>query len=133
MLPRLLSRQALRRASLVVLMTCPLFASPLVVPATEKKIDDLLGRMTLDEKIGQLNQYSSGFDFTGPTPVGGKNLDLYEQVKRGQVGSLLNVVGAGATRKAQQVAVENSRLHIPLLFGLDVIHGYRTMFPVPLG
>lgn len=114
-------------------MTYTLVASPLVVPATERKIDDLLQRMTLEEKIGQLNQYSSGFDFTGPAPAGGKDLDLYEQVEHGQVGSLLNVVGAAATRKAQQVAVENSRLHIPLLFGLDVIHGYRTMFPVPLG
>jgi beta-glucosidase len=133
MLFRLISRQALRRASLFVLMTCTLVGSPLVVPATEKKIDDLLGRMTLDEKIGQLNQYSSTFDLTGPVPEGGKKLDLYEQIKRGQVGSLLNVVGAEATRKAQQLAVENSRLHIPLLLGHDVIHGYRTMFPVPLG
>ena len=133
MLPCLFSRPALRRASIFVTMTYTLVASPLVVPATEKKIDALLARMTLDEKIGQLNQYSSGFDFTGPAPAGGKDLDLYEQVKRGQVGSLLNVIGAKATRKAQQVAVENSRLHIPLLFGLDVVHGYRTMFPVPLG
>ncbi len=114
-------------------MTCTLVGSPLVVPANERKIDDLLERMTLDEKIGQLNQYSSTFDLTGPAPTGGKKLDLYEQVKRGQVGSLLNVVGPEATRKAQQLAVENSRLHIPLLLGLDVIHGYRTMFPVPLG
>ena len=133
MLFHLISRPALRRAAIFVTMTYTLAASPLVVPATEKKIDDLLARMTLGEKIGQLNQYSSGFDFTGPAPAGGKDLDLYEQVKRGQVGSLLNVIGAKATRKAQQVAVENSRLHIPLLFGLDVVHGYRTMFPVPLG
>jgi beta-glucosidase len=89
--------------------------------------------MTLDEKIGQLNQYSSTFNLVGPAPASGKNLDFYEQIKRGQVGSMLNVVGAEATRKAQQLAVENSRLHIPLLFGHDVIHGYRTMFPVPLG
>ena len=57
-------------------MTCTLVGSPLVVPATERKIDDLLGRMTLDEKIGQLNQYSSTFDLTGPVPAGGKKLDL---------------------------------------------------------
>ena len=114
-------------------MARTLLGSPLVVPATEKKIDDLLGRMTLDEKIGQLNQYSSTFNLVGPAPASGKNLDFYEQIKRGQVGSMLNVVGAEATRKAQQLAVENSRLHIPLLFGHDVLHGYRTMFPVPLG
>jgi len=133
MLLRLISRQALRRSSLFAVMTCTLAGSPLIVPATEKKIDDLLGRMTLEEKIGQLNQYSSTFNLVGPAPAGGKNLDNYEQIKRGQVGSMLNVVGAQATRAAQQLAVENSRLHIPLLFGHDVIHGYRTMFPVPLG
>jgi beta-glucosidase len=133
MFPCLISRHALRRASVLVLMTRTLLGFPLIVPATEKKIDDLLGRMTLDEKIGQLNQYSSTFNLVGPAPASGKNLDFYEQIKRGQVGSMLNVVGAEATRKAQQLAVENSRLHIPLLFGHDVIHGYRTMFPVPLG
>jgi beta-glucosidase len=102
-------------------------------PAIEKKLDALLAQMTLEEKIGQLNQYSSAFDPTGPAPTEGGAADVYKQIKDGQVGSLLNVLGAEATRKAQQIAVENSRLHIPLLFGFDVIHGYRTIFPVPLG
>jgi beta-glucosidase len=89
--------------------------------------------MTLDEKIGQLNQYSSNLDLTGPAPSAGDQKRVYDQVRGGQVGSLLNVIGADATRRAQQLAVEGSRLKIPMLFGLDVIHGYRTIFPVPLG
>src|SRR6185295_16785026 len=102
-------------------------------PVIETKVDALLLKMTLEEKIGQLNQYSSAFDPTGPAPTEGGAADVYRQIKAGQVGSLLNVLGADATRKAQQLAVENSRLKIPLIFGYDVIHGYRTIFPVPLG
>jgi beta-glucosidase len=108
-------------------------AQGLVDPAVEKKIDALLAQMTLEEKIGQLNQYSSNLDLTGPAPSAGDQKRVYDQVRGGQVGSLLNVIGADATRRAQQLAVEGSRLKIPLLFGLDVIHGYRTIFPVPLG
>ena len=84
--------------------------------------------MTLDEKIGQLVQYSAGFA-TGP---GASNLRYDELAAKGQVGSMLNVVGAEATNHYQHIAVEKSRLHIPILFGLDVIHGHRTTFPVPL-
>ena len=105
----------------------------LIDPAIEAKVDSLLGKMTLEEKIGQLNQYSSTFDVTGPAPAAGSNKIRYEQIRKGQVGSMLNVVGADATRRAQQLAVENSRLGIPLILGLDVVHGYRTMFPIPLG
>jgi beta-glucosidase len=108
-------------------------AQALVNPATEKKIDALLAQMTLEEKVGQLNQYSSPFDVTGPAPSQGYQKLAYDQIKQGLVGSMLNVTGAEATRKAQQLAVENSRLKIPLVFGYDVIHGYRTIFPVPLG
>ncbi len=108
-------------------------AQGLVVPATEKKIDALLAQMTLEEKVGQLNQYSSAFDVTGPAPSAGAQKVMYDQVRQGLVGSVLNVTGADATRKMQQLAVENSRLKIPMIFGLDVIHGYRTMFPTPLG
>ena len=108
-------------------------AQGLVVPATEKKIDALLAQMTLEEKVGQLNQYSSAFDVTGPAPSAGAQKVMYDQVRQGLVGSVLNVTGAEATRKMQQLAVENSRLKIPMIFGLDVIHGYRTMFPTPLG
>jgi beta-glucosidase len=108
-------------------------AQGLMNPATEKKIDALLAEMTLEEKVGQLNQYSSAFDVTGPPPSSGAQKVMYDQIRQGLVGSVLNVTGAEATRKMQQLAVENSRLRIPLIFGLDVIHGYRTMFPVPLG
>jgi beta-glucosidase len=105
----------------------------LVNPATEKRIDALLAQMTLEEKVGQLNQYSSPFDVTGPPPSQGAQAEAYQQVRSGLVGSMLNVNGAVATRRAQQLAVENSRLKIPMLFGYDVIHGYKTIFPVPLG
>jgi len=99
----------------------------------EKKLDALLAQMTLEEKIGQLNQYSQGFDVTGPAPKEGAQAEMYNQIRQGLVGSMLNVLGADATRKAQELAVNGSRLHIPMLFGYDVIHGYRTIFPVPLG
>jgi len=108
-------------------------AQALANPATEKKIDALLAQMTLEEKVGQLNQYSSPFDVTGPAPSAGAQKDAYDQIRKGLVGSMLNVTGAEATRKAQQLAVENSRLKIPMIFGYDVIHGYKTIFPIPLG
>ena len=84
--------------------------------------------MTLEEKIGQLVQYSAGYA-TGPNA---SNLKYDELVARGQIGSMINVVGAEATNHYQHVAIEKSRLHIPILFGQDVIHGHRTTFPVPL-
>ncbi len=115
------------------LMVVGALGQSLVNPQIEQKIDALLQKMTLEEKIGQMNQYSSAFDLTGPPPQGGGGREQYDQIRSGRVGSLLNVVGAAATRQAQQLAVEDSRLGIPLIFGLDVIHGYRTMFPVPLG
>ena len=99
----------------------------------EPRIDALLAQMTLEEKVGQLNQYASALDLTGPAPAAGDSPDRFAVLQKGWVGSLLNVTGAEATRKAQRLAVESSRLHIPLVFGYDVIHGYRTMFPVPLG
>ncbi len=102
-------------------------------PEIERRIDSLLGRMTLEEKIGQLNQYSSNFDITGPPPEAKDARQRFERIRSGLVGSMLNVTGAEATRQAQELAVENSRLHIPLIFGLDVIHGYQTSFPIPLG
>ncbi|MDQ1694231.1 MAG: beta-glucosidase, partial [Acidobacteriaceae bacterium] len=93
------------------------------------RVDALLGQMTLEEKIGQLVQYTSGSTITGPA---GEKLDYDAMLAKGQIGSLFNVVGAEATNHYQHIAVEKSRLHIPLLFGLDVIHGHRTTFPVPL-
>ena len=93
-------------------------AEGLVTPETEKKIDALLARMTLEEKVGQLNQYSSGFDLTGPAPTAGTSKERYDQIRGGLIGSMLNVVGAEPTRRAQQLAVESSRLKIPMIFGL---------------
>jgi beta-glucosidase len=92
------------------------------------RVEALLKKMTLEEKIGQLVQYSVG-NATGPNA---SNLKYDEMAAKGQVGSYLNVVGAGATNHFQHIAVEKSRLHIPILFGQDVIHGHRTTFPVPL-
>lgn len=94
------------------------------------KVDALLRKMTLDEKIGQLVQFSAGFA-TGPGSEG-KNQRFDDMVAKGQVGSFLNVVGADATNHYQHIAMEKSRLHIPIIFGLDVIHGDHTTFPIPL-
>lgn len=99
--------------------------------AIEKKIDDLLKQMTLEEKVGQMNQYSYSRAATGPVVDPTNNIE--DDIKKGLVGSVLNTTGAEQTRQLQKFAVENSRLHIPLIFGLDVIHGYKTIFPVPLG
>jgi beta-glucosidase len=89
----------------------------------------LLSRMTLAEKIGQMSQFSDGGVVTGP---GGTPVNLDEAVTQGNVGSVLNAVGLERIRELQRKAVEESRLGIPLLFGLDVIHGYKTIFPIPL-
>lgn len=96
--------------------------------AVEKKIDRLLSEMTLTEKIGQLNQYTGDRAATGPITA---NTSKYEDIKAGKVGAMLNVRGATDTRMVQEIAMQ-SRLKIPLLFGMDVIHGYRTTFPIPL-
>jgi beta-glucosidase len=92
------------------------------------RVDALLKKMTLEEKIGQLVQYSAGYA-TGPNA---SKLRYEEMVAKGQLGSMLDVVGADATNHYQHIALEKSRLHIPLLFGQDVIHGHRTTFPIPL-
>jgi len=92
-------------------------------------VDNLLSKMTLDEKIGQLNLPSSG-DFTTGLA---KSSDIGKKVGQGLVGGLFNIKGADKIKAVQKVAVENSRLKIPLIFGMDVIHGYETTFPIPLG
>ncbi|HEY2457269.1 MAG TPA: glycoside hydrolase family 3 N-terminal domain-containing protein [Candidatus Acidoferrum sp.] len=97
--------------------------------AIEQKIEALLKKMTVEEKVGQLAQYSSGT----PTGPGRGRTDYPEMVAKGEVGSLFNIEGAQAANQYQHIAVDKSRLHIPLLFGLDVIHGFRTTLPVPLG
>ena len=92
-------------------------------------IDNLMGKMTLQEKIGQLNLPVSGEIVTGQA----KSSDVAGKIRKGQVGGLFNVKGVENIREVQKIAVEQSRLKIPLLFGMDVIHGYETVFPIPLG
>src|SRR3984957_4468735 len=115
----------------------------LASPQIERKVDALLKQMTLDEKIGQLVQYSATEAHPVPTPgntttalnvnppaPGG--VDSYVLAQKGELGSMLNTVGQGLTNHFQHAAVDNTRLHIPLLFGADAIHGFRTIFPAPL-
>jgi beta-glucosidase len=92
------------------------------------RIDTLIARMTLAEKLGQLTMTASGYTVTGPVLAG----DSTESIIDGTVGNLLNMVGPGPTHEVQRLAVEKSRLGIPLLIGLDIIHGHRTLFPIPL-
>ncbi|MGB8259069.1 MAG: beta-glucosidase BglX [Terracidiphilus sp.] len=95
------------------------------------RVEALLRQMTLDEKIGQMVSFSGGFA-TGPDVAIARGVSFDEMAARGQLGSLANIVTAEQANRYQHIAVEKSRLHIPLLFGLDVIHGHRTIFPVPL-
>jgi len=97
-----------------------------------KRVDALLQKMTLTEKIGQMNQYNGFWDATGPVPEQGDAKTKYEHLQQGRVGSILNVAGHEALREFQDVAVKQSRLGIPLIFGFDVIHGHNTAFPIPL-
>lgn len=94
-----------------------------------KRIEQLIGMMTVEEKIGQLNMLSAALAVTGPVMPG----DYMAALKAGKLGSIFNLYGVELTRKAQRVAVEETRLGIPLFFGYDVIHGHRTVFPIPLG
>ncbi len=98
----------------------------------ENRVDSVLSLMTLDEKIGQLNQLSYGIGW-GPTVKVNVPDEYKILIKEGKIGSFLNAIGAEFTYELQKIAVEESRLKIPLLFGLDVIHGFKTTFPVPLG
>ncbi|MBU1345439.1 MAG: beta-glucosidase BglX [Alphaproteobacteria bacterium] len=97
--------------------------------SNSEQVQDLLGRMTLDEKIGQLNQVPGGRQRALNSRLDAAAL---ERVRRGEIGSFLHVAGAAQIRELQRVAVEESRLGVPLLFGMDVVHGYKTLFPVPL-
>jgi beta-glucosidase len=117
----------------------------LASPAIEQRVDALLKQMTLEEKLGQLVQYSdSGYDGQAQTAAEvaaapGKNpstkdkVDAMQLVSTGRLGSMLNTVGQARTNALQHAAVEKSRLHIPLMFGADIIHGYKTVYPIPLG
>ncbi len=94
----------------------------------DQKVETLLNKMTLEEKIGQLNQYTGDNTATGPITI---NANKQSEIKKGLIGSMLNIMGTKYTRQYQELAMQ-SRLKIPLLFGLDVIHGYKTTFPIPL-
>ncbi len=120
---------------------CSIFLLQLQVPAFaqaqlqnydgryEQKIDSLLAMMTIEEKIGQLVLYTSDIDVTGPTIREGYK----EDIKKGNVGAIFNAYGAAYTRMLQKIVMEETRMKIPLLFGYDVIHGHKTIFPIPLG
>jgi len=124
-----------RRFCFVIAFACPLLIwgqVPAPAPSlddreSEQRITRLLGEMTLEEKIGQLVHFADSS--TGP---GAPHPDYRDQIAQGRVGSLENITGAAQTNALQKLAIEKSRLHIPLVFALDVIHGYRTIFPVPL-
>ena len=105
---------------IVILSVVCVLAKGLSSADIESKIDNLLAKMTFEEKIGQMTQFS------------GINDAKEEMIRKGQIGSLLNVIGAEEVNCIQRIATEESRLGIPIIFGLDVIHGYRTMFPIPL-
>ena len=129
---------SLRAAALIALAGAPVATLPGQQPARltnraaeTRFVDSILARMTLAEKLGQLNQPSGAGIATGPG--GGERATRMADLRRGGIGSFLNVVGADTTRALQRIAVEETRMHIPLVFGLDVIHGFRTVFPVPLG
>jgi beta-glucosidase len=124
-------------ASLASPLTAPVCAQqpaaprPVALPVDPKMkpfIDNLMARMTLEEKIGQLNLAATGFDVTGPVV----NKDVRSNISQGRMGALLNPNTFASTRELQSLALK-TRLKIPLIFGYDVIHGHRTMFPMPLG
>jgi beta-glucosidase len=98
-------------------------------PKLEARVESILQQMTLEEKVGQLVQYSAG----QPTGPGTGRTDYDDMIARGQIGSLFNVIDPHEINKYQKIAMEKARLHIPILFGLDVIHGFKTEFPIPLG
>ena len=99
---------------------------------TDKRIDSVMALMTLQEKVGQMNQYNGFWEVTGPAPSEGNAKLKYEHLKTGMVGSMLNVRGVKNVRKLQEVVMKETRLKIPLIFGFDVIHGYKTISPIPL-
>jgi len=109
-----------------------IFFSAQSLPADSKMdayVSNLMGKMTLEEKVGQLNLLSVGFDVTGPIV----SQDVDAKIRQGLVGGVFNTYTPTAARRLQALAVDQSRLHIPLLLGYDVIHGHKTIFPIPLG
>jgi len=119
-----------KRIIMYLIITTVILFQPILArnKTNEQRVDSVLHLMTLEEKIGQLNQYNDDLIATGPVT---EDHDKTNQILRGQVGSLLNCMGTERTRSWQETAMK-SRLKIPLLFGQDVIHGYKTTFPIPL-
>lgn len=108
--------------------------APDLTPDDQRRVEELLGQMTLEEKLGQLTQQTGGqVQGYNPGERNSKQEELFEAVREGRVGSFLNAHGAEYTNQLQRIAVEESRLRIPLILGNDVIHGFRTIFPIPLG
>ncbi len=114
-------------AVFILLASCSAKQSQLDL-ALDRRVDSLMALMTIEEKIGQLNLPSAGQFTTGQA----ENSDIAKKIERGQVGGLFNIKTVAAIREMQRIAVEKSRLKIPLIFGMDVIHGYETTFPIPL-
>jgi beta-glucosidase len=116
----------MKKATTITLFMFSLFAT--AQQSIDQKVNDLLKKMTIEEKIGQLNQYTGDNQATGPITI---NPNKQNEIKQGLIGSMLNVIGTKYTRGYQELAMQ-SRLKIPLLFGQDVIHGYKMTFPLPL-
>ncbi|MGB3467024.1 MAG: beta-glucosidase BglX, partial [Cyclobacteriaceae bacterium] len=103
-----------------------------ITGGVDAKVDSLLSLMTIEEKVGQMNLYNGFWEVTGPAPEGGDAAIKYEHLSKGLVGAMLSVRGVKNVRAVQKIAVEESRLGIPLIIGFDVIHGYKTLSPIPL-
>jgi beta-glucosidase len=102
------------------------------IVSVDQRVDSLMAKMTLEEKVGQMNLYNGFWDVTGPTPEAGTAKLKYEHLRKGWVGAMLSVRGTKNVKEVQRIAVEETRLGIPLLIGFDVIHGYKTLSPIPL-
>ena len=123
-------QKTIRLLSVGILFTSALSAvQPSLDVKKDRFIDNLMSKMTLHEKIGQLNLCGAGDIYTGPIV----SSNIAERIRKGEVGGILSLKGVSSIRKIQEIAVKESRLGIPVIFGMDVIHGYETMFPIPLG
>lgn len=129
----LFTKKPLLKIAAVAMLTLPFGQAMAQQPRPDARMDAfinaLMKKMTVDEKIGQLNLVTSGMAITGSVTNNGVD----NGIAKGQIGGIFGLYGVDNVRKAQDLAVKNSRLHIPLIFGLDVIHGHRTIFPIPLG
>jgi beta-glucosidase len=121
------------KTTLVAVLATSFYQAPAQINNEEAKmnayVSGLMSKMTLDEKIGQLNLVTGGRPTTGSVV----NTDIEGKIKAGEIGGLFGIWGADKVKQVQDIAVKSSRLHIPLIFGLDVIHGHETVFPIPLG